>query len=95
MTSLTEDLKYRPYGLPLMLEAWLGCVHWAIGQPEIRDAFRRQEGRDLSVLLNRAPMAQMIDEATGRDREILISFCDWVTVHFWGVEGDEIPDEDA
>ena len=28
----------------IMAPAWLGCMHWAIGQPKIVDAFRKETG---------------------------------------------------
>lgn len=86
-----EGMKQEPYGLPLMEPAWFACVRWAIGTKEFRDAFKEETGLDLEMLANRNPIDKMIDEATGFQREIIVKFCDWVTVNVWGTEDDGNP----
>lgn len=94
MTSLTDDLKLQPMGMPYMLPAWLGCVHWAIGDDSIRKLFKEDTGYDVTSLVGRSPIEEMVDQATGRDREVLIRFCDWVTENIWGIEGVEYNEQD-
>lgn len=84
--SIIEGLKKKPYGLPLMIDAYLACVEHAISQPEARLSFKGQTGYDLESLIGRDPISKMIDKATGYEREVMLSFFDWVTVNIWGEE---------
>ncbi len=75
-----KGMKLIPMGMPLMFEAWLGCVIWAASQEEIHEAFTKQTGFTLKHLIQRAP----IDKATGYEQQVLAAFCDYVTEHIWG-----------
>lgn len=86
-----EGMKKEPYGLPLMLDAWIGLVHWAIGKETFRERFKKDTGHDFKFLLSRSPIDMMIDKSTGIEREIFVAFCDWVTENLWG-DGTE-PEE--
>lgn len=86
MDNFFQDLKVRPDGIDFMPEAWLGCVSWAIGKPEMREQFKQDTGLDLSSLVSRDPISAMIDRQTGRERDMLLKFCDWVTENIWGAE---------
>lgn len=77
-------MKVAPYGLPLMLDAWVGLLHFAIGRPEVRQRFKEETGNDLDDFLGRSALDALIDQATGRDRAMMVAFCDWVTVTYWG-----------
>lgn len=77
-------MKVAPYGLPLMLDAWVGLLHFAIGRPEVRQRFKEETGNDLDDFLGRSALDALIDQATGRDRAAFVAFCDWVTVNMWG-----------
>lgn len=68
---------------PLMQPAWLGCLHWAIGEPEIVAAFRAETGHQWRPA---GGLAGMIDAATGADRAFLEAFARWMTVNIWGEE---------
>lgn len=78
----------RPYGLPLMLEAWQGCVSFAAHEPEIIARFVEETGWKAPG----SPIERMIDEATGRPAAVFAQFCDWVTVNVWGEEGSDMPE---
>jgi len=80
-----EGMKTVPEGLPLMFDAWAGCVMWAIGNPEVREEFRKATGYDLSLLVNRSGLDAMIDAATGHQKTVLAAFCDFVTTNMWGL----------
>jgi len=79
-----KGMKEEPYGLPIMLPAWIGLVSYAIRQNEIRQQFKKDTGHDLAMLVNRSPIARMVDEAVGLDRTLISAFADWVTVNLWG-----------
>jgi hypothetical protein len=76
-----EDL--RPVDTPeYMTPAWLGCIHWAIGTPEIVDAFRRESGMAWTPARN--GLDRMIDEATGVEKRFIEAFIEWANANIWG-----------
>ena len=78
-----EGMTVRPYGMPLLHSAWLGCVRHAIGNADARIAFKGATGRDIEALNG------MVE---GAEKTALIAaFCDWVTAVVWGVEGQKNP----
>ena len=83
-----KGMTKEPYGLPMMLDAWLGCLHWAIGKDEIRAQFKSDTGKNLESLVGATAFEKMIDKATGYDRELFAAFADWVTINFWGDDAD-------
>ena len=80
-----DGITRKPYGLPLMMPAWLGCISWAITQDDCLEQFQRDTGLDIRSL-RCSPIEAMIDEATGRRRAMFVAWCDWVTVNLWGEE---------
>lgn len=71
-----------------MIEAWLGCIHWAISEPDILAAFRADTGNNWSPGLT--PIDRMIDEATGADNHFIEAFIRWVNENLWGpIDGEE------
>ncbi len=77
------ERRVRPFGDAEMEPAWGACVAWAMGIDELREQFKHDTGHDLDSLHGSA-VEQMIDEATGRTREIMAAWCDWVTENIWG-----------
>jgi hypothetical protein len=65
-----------------MLSAWLGCLHWALGEQEVRGAFYKASG--LRWEPPRSPIERMVDEATGADGEYLVAFAVFVNREIWG-----------
>ena len=65
-----------------MFEAWRDCVVWAIGEPEIVAAFRRDTGNTWAP--GRSGLERMIDAATGVDRDFVEAFIRWANVNIWG-----------
>jgi len=57
--------KYFPDDL-IMTLAWVACLHWSIGEPEILAEFRVDTGCDFTPRL--MSIDRVIDEATGRER---------------------------
>lgn len=78
----------RPYGLgnPIMVGAWLGCLHAAFEQDEACAAFKALHGYDIRRLLKRTPIERMIDQGTGYERTVLAAWADFVTRTVWGEE---------
>lgn len=65
-----------------MTPAWLGCISWALGTPEVVEQFRKDTG--LRCRPARSVLDRMVDEATGADRQFLEAFIKWVNVNVWG-----------
>jgi hypothetical protein len=57
--------KHFPDDL-IMTPAWVDCLHWSIGEPEILAEFRVDTGCDFTPRLT--SIDRMINEATGRER---------------------------
>lgn len=74
-----------------MMPAWLGCLSWALGNPEILAAFRAETGRKWTPGMT--PLDRMIDESTGVDREFIEAFVVWVNENIWG-DPTETPSEE-
>jgi len=89
MQSPIEGMKNRPYGEPYMAGAWFGCVVAIGSQTEAQEYFLEATGHDIADVLNSRGIARLIDESTGHQRAVIVAFCDWVTEHFWGLEGQE------
>lgn len=84
MTPLTDDGFLSPY-LPAqdyLWPAWFGCLHWAVGDPDVVAAFRADTGEQWTP--GRSPLAQMIDTATGADKAFFVAFAQWMNANIWG-----------
>jgi hypothetical protein len=57
--------KHLPDDL-IMTPAWVDCLRWSIGEPEILAGFRADTGCNFTPRLT--SIDRMIDEATGRKR---------------------------
>lgn len=65
-----------------MAPAWIGCIHWAIGDADILAAFRAETGNTWTPARNGLDM--MIDQATVVDRKFIEQFIQWVNINIWG-----------
>jgi hypothetical protein len=74
----------EPYGWPLMQDAFFDFVLWAVGQTDMHAQFKKASGHDLESLIPKNGLARMIDEATGRTKDIIGKFIDWLIVNHWG-----------
>ena len=83
---MIPGMKQVPYGLPLMEEAWIGCLHWTAGKPEIIADFHAATGIDLTNLVGRSPLEKMIDDASKHEMAVWAAFADWVAVNIWGID---------
>jgi len=66
----------------LMLAAWIGCVHYALGEPAIVAQYRLATGSNW--LPPSSPIERMIDEATGAEGAFLVEFIKFVNKEIWG-----------
>jgi hypothetical protein len=62
--------------------AWLGCIHWALGDAGSVAAFRQETGNNWRP--GNTPIERMIDTASGVDREFLFAFIRWANENIWG-----------
>ena len=62
--------------------AWASCLMWAVNKPEIIAAFEAETGKHYT--LPKAPIEQMIDEATGIQSEYFHAFGEWFNKNVWG-----------
>jgi hypothetical protein len=69
-----------------LIPAWLGCLHWALGTPEIVASFREETGQRWTP--GRTGLGQMVDRATGADAAFLTAFAAWMNENLWGT-GEE------
>lgn len=67
---------------PLMRDAWIGCVRWAIGEPTVLARFREETGNMWEPA--RDGLGAMIDTATGADVGFMSAFIDWHNANIWG-----------
>jgi hypothetical protein len=65
-----------------MAPAWLGCMHWAIGDADVIQAFRDETGNYWTPAKNN--LDAMIDQATNADRAFVEAFIRWANVNVWG-----------
>lgn len=73
----------RPSDTPeYMTPAWIGCISWALGTPEIVAAFRAETGHRWQP--GRNGLERMIDKAAGADQHFIEAFIRWVNVNLWG-----------
>lgn len=67
---------------PLMYPAFIGCLHWALGEDEIMERYREETGDRFTI--GRSGIEQMIDGATGADIAFFQRFSDWVEREIFG-----------
>ncbi len=81
---MTTRPKLMPADTPDYMDgAWLGALHWAIGETEVLERFSAETGVHWHP--GRTPIDRMIDEATGADRKFIEAFIEWFNVNIWGV----------
>ena len=75
--------QLRPADTPAyMTPAWLGCIRWALIDPDIVAAFRADTGNTWTPA--RTPIDAMVDKATGADRDFIEQFIRWTNINVWG-----------
>jgi hypothetical protein len=91
MRTNLDVLELMPADTPdYMAQAWIDCLMWALGEPEIVAAFCAATGNQWTPA--RHPLEMMIDAATGADAEFIRAFILWANVEVWGpMDGPEPP----
>lgn len=70
-----------------MWPAWVGCLHWALGEEGIMEAFRRDTGNHWKPATS--AIGIMIDEGCGAPEKFIVEFAKWMNENIWGdVNGD-------
>lgn len=59
-----EGMKIIPLGWPMMADAYLGCVSWALTEDKIKQAFKTETGHDLDALAKASPADRRRNAAT-------------------------------
>ena len=77
----------------LMIGAWLSCIHWGLGDSDIRSRFEADTGQRWTAPTT--PLDRLIDEATGRADGYVLAFAEWITANVWGCEGEVWKSGDA
>lgn len=70
---MTKRHPLMPSDTPdYMADAWVGCIHYASGTPEITDKFCRDTGRAIWL---------------PQDQSCADAFIRWANAHIWGPIG--------
>ena len=69
---------------PLMAQAYLDCLQWALGFDPILSEFRDATGTNWSP--GQTPIDRMIDNATGAPTKFIETFIPWFDTNVWGDE---------
>ncbi len=65
-----------------MAPAWISCMQWAIGVPEILESFRVDTGMRWTP--GRSPIERMINDSTEMSWHFVKAFVEWANVNIWG-----------
>ncbi len=76
------DIEDHAPDNPLMLQAWMDCLHWAIGDEKILDSFSADTGCRYHAPAT--PLDKMIDDATGHGKDFIEKFIPWFNENIWG-----------
>jgi hypothetical protein len=87
VSNLNLIERYAPTDA-LQRQAWVDCLLWASGHPEILQHFRHDSG--IEIIAPRNQLDAMIDEATGRNEHVATQFVEWFNENIWGP--DEPPE---
>lgn len=84
---MTDHRLITPYDdNRLHRAAFIGCLHWALGEPEILSRFRSETGNTWQPA--KSPVDRMVDKATGADFNFMQEFSDWVAKNIYGMPDD-------
>lgn len=88
MKKPMPEMTHKPYGEDYMFDAWLGLVTTTFNEKELRDKFMIETGVNIYDIVTAKGINEMIDKSTGRQKEAVVRWLDWVTVTLWGVESN-------
>lgn len=93
MSSISQPsiLDLFPNNTPVyMTDAWLSCMHWAIGNKDILSKFREETGNKWTPASS--PIYRAIDSSCGADWDFIKTFILWANDAVWG-DPNEVPPE--
>jgi len=79
-------MKTVPLGWPLMADAFISFVSFALDAEKIKKQYLEQELIDLDQFKGQSVLEQMIDAKTGYAESVLAKFMDWLVINHWGAE---------
>ncbi len=91
MTEAPRPSLMRSDTPDYMAPMWASCMDWAIRQPEMVEAFRKETGNNWQP--GKTAIEQMVDKASGGDRAFCEGFIKWANENVWGKLDGEIPDD--
>ena len=68
-----------------MAPAWAGCMSWALGKAEVRQAFERETGMQYEP--PRTGLDAAIDKTTDHGEVYVQAFIAWANLNVWGPVG--------
>lgn len=84
-TETLDIVALMPADTPeYMVGAWVGCLQWAAGVPELVERFHTETGVPRQ---GRTPLERLVDGASGFNRNIAEQFVRWANVNVWGEMG--------
>lgn len=95
MTDGQDKTSERPRLMPsdtldYMAPAWADCMHWVLGEEQIRAAFEAETGHAYQP--PQSGLEKMIDEATGHGTAYIEAFIRWANENIWGpIDGEHAP----
>lgn len=84
-----NGMTTTPYGSDHQAGPFLAFVCLAYEIEENRIKFKAETGIDIVEIVKALGVRKEIDRVTGRQRDALVKFADWVTVNLWGEDGRE------
>jgi hypothetical protein len=78
------DISHYAPKDPLAFQTWADCLHWALGEADIKARFEIETGNKWSPPKSQAE--KMIDEATEAAVAYLQAFVPWFNENVWGDE---------
>lgn len=75
-----------------MLPAWIGCIHWAISEPDVIHAFEAETG--MRYAPPKSAIDHAVDQASGYSEGFIRRLIEWVNVNVWGpMDGEPLGTE--
>ena len=95
MNDLPLGMTKTPTGWPMMAEAFFDFALMTIREEAVQLAFKDDTGHDLTQFVRGTPLDRLIDQSSGREREVLAGFMDWIAETQWGIEGQDAAEEEG
>lgn len=84
---LPEGMTKTPSGRPEWSYSFYAAASWAAGKKEYVRDFRQETGMDITGIVDeRTPVHKLIETISGKERETLVAWLDWVAEYVYGLE---------